>query len=167
MRRPGDCLIGVWPAVAASALAFNIFYLRRYHAGLISGKLSDLAINVLLPIVLVAAAEWALFLWSVLRRATVRPICWRGHVAACAASGAYFTLLKVWPPFTQVHCALLGILELPFRFGGAGHKFRNITDVTDLVTLVANPLAAVWLQRRSQAEPLTHLPDIHQPHQPS
>jgi hypothetical protein len=149
---PGLALLHPLPAVAAAALAFNILYLRKAHPGIVSGKLSDLAINVLLPIFLVAAAEWLLAL-ARLAGARVDPrLGPRGVLLACLVSAAYFTLLKAWPPFTSVHRALLGGLDVPF---GGGRSFRNLADPTDLVTLAATPLAALHLlrvaRRRSQA----------------
>lgn len=132
------------PALAAAALAFNVVYLRKAHPGFVSGKLSDLAINVLLPIFLVAAAEWLLAL-ARLAGARVEPrLGPRGVLWACLVSATYFALLKAWPPFTSVHRALLGWLDLPF---GGGRSFRNLADPTDLVTLVVTPLAALHLVR--------------------
>ncbi|RYE86586.1 MAG: hypothetical protein EOO75_15540, partial [Myxococcales bacterium] len=38
---PGRALVHPWALLAAGALAFNVFWLRRRHAGVVSGKLSD------------------------------------------------------------------------------------------------------------------------------
>ena len=142
---PGRALLGVEPALAAALLAFNVYYLRRQHPGILSGKLSDLAINFLLPVFLVAAAEWLLALGGMVG-ARVKPrVGRRGILIACVVSATYFTLLKTWPAFTSVHRALLAYLDMPF---GGGRAFRNLADPTDLVTLVTTPLAAAYLLRR-------------------
>jgi len=147
---PGRAMVGLWPALAWAALFLNVFYLRRKHPGIISGKLSDVAINFLLPIFLVAAAEWGLALMRLLGARINARVGLRGIVLACLTSALYFTLLKVVPAFTQVHRALLSVLDAPF---GGLRVFRNIADPTDLITLVCNPLAAIYLVRvRRRAE---------------
>lgn len=147
MDAPGRPIVGVWPAIAMAVLIFNVFYLRRKHSGIISGKLSDVAINFLLPIFLVAAAEWLLALIRFLGVRIKPRVGLRGIVLACLMSATYFTLLKVVPAFTEVHRGLLSVLDAPF---GGGRSFRNIADPTDLVALVCNPLAAVYLVRVRQ-----------------
>jgi len=141
---PGAALLGIWPAVAVAALAFNVFYLRRHHRGLVSGKLSDFAINFLLPIALVSAAEWILAFLRLFRARVDPRLGPRGIGLACLVSASYFTLLKAWPPFTLVHRALLSSLDIPF---GGGRSFRNLADPTDLIALVTVPLAALYLRR--------------------
>ena len=141
---PGAALLGLWPAVAAAALAFNVFYLRRHHRGLLSGKLSDFAINFLLPIALVSAAEWSLALLRLFRPRVEPRLGPLGIGIACLVSASYFAVLKTWPPFTHAHRALLSILDIPF---GGGRSFRNLADPTDLIALVMVPLAALYLRR--------------------
>jgi hypothetical protein len=145
---PGRALVGKEPALAAALLAFNVYYLRRAHPGVVSGKLSDLAINFLLPVFLVAAAEWLLALLSFARVRVEPRVGRRGVFIACAVSATYFALLKAWPAFTSVHRALLAYLDTPF---GGGRSFRNTADPTDLVTLVTTPLAALYLLRSLEA----------------
>lgn len=141
---PGRPMVGIWPALAFAAIIFNVFYLRRKHPGIISGKLSDVAINFLLPIVLVAAAEWLLALMRLLGARVNSRVGSRGIVLACLLSATYFTLLKTVPAFTEVHRGLLSVLDAAL---GGSRTFRNIADPTDLVALVCNPLAAVYLVR--------------------
>jgi hypothetical protein len=141
---PGAALLGIWPFIAAAALAFNVFYLRRHHRGFISGKLSDVAINFLLPIFLVSAAEWLLALLRLVGARVEPRVGLRGIWIACLASALYFTLLKAWPPFTAVHRALLTHLDALL---GGGRSFRNLADPTDLVALVTVPLSALYLRR--------------------
>lgn len=144
---PGAALLGIWPVIAAAALAFNVFYLRRHHRGFVSGKLSDFAINFLLPIALVSAAEWSLALLRFFGARVEPRLGPRGIGIACLASASYFALLKAWPPFTLAHRAWLSILDIPF---GGGRSFRNLADPTDLIALVMVPLSALYLARRGQ-----------------
>lgn len=140
---PGSCLVDWPPALAACALAANVFFLRVHHPGWLSGKLSDLAINFLLPVTLVAATEWAIAIagWMAGRPFT------RTHaplrLAACAVSALYFALLQMEPGFSQVHASLLHILDLPL--GGDRSFAGNIADPGDLIALATAPLAAIYL----------------------
>lgn len=143
---PGECLVGAWPALAAAALAFNVYYLRIRSPGVVSGKLSDLAINFLVPLVLVAAMEWGGATVAALTGRRFRPLGTRAQVTACVLSAAYFALLQVLPSFIQVHGSLLGALDLPF--GGERSFTRNLPDAADLLTLVTTVLAAVYLATR-------------------
>jgi hypothetical protein len=146
---PGAALLGFWPAIAAIALAFNVFYLRKFHAGLISGKLSDFAASFLLPIFLVASAEWLLALLRVLGLRIEPRVGKLGILIACLIGAGYFTLLKTWPAFTDVHRMLLTWLDAPF---GGKRSFRNHADPTDLVALICYPLAGWYLMRKSTRE---------------
>jgi hypothetical protein len=133
-----------WSLLAAAALAFNVFWLRRRHPGVVSGKLSDVAICFLLPVLLVAAAEWLrAFARLCGARVGVR-LGRRGIWVACGLSAAYFALLKTWPAFTGVHRALLGGVDALL---GGGRSFRNLADPTDLVALVMVPLSGWHLGR--------------------
>lgn len=144
---PGDCLIGVAPALAAAALAFNAGYLRPHHPSPLTGKLSDVAINLLLPFVIVAGAEYLAFGVAWFRKRRWQPLSWRGRWIACASSALYFTLHELMPGFSAVHFRLLAILDLPF--GGQRSFARNVVDPGDLLTLAAT-LVAGWLLTRPQ-----------------
>ncbi|MDC3959200.1 hypothetical protein [Polyangium jinanense] len=146
---PGRALLHPWSYLAAAALAFNVFWLRRKHPGVVSGKLSDLAICFLLPVFLVAAAEWLLTLARLCGGRVGPRVGPRGIWLSCGVSVAYFVLLKTWPAFTGVHRALLGVLDTPF---GGGRSFRNLADPTDLVALVMVPLSAWHLVRVAERE---------------
>ena len=140
----GRALVHPWALLAAGALAFNVLWLRRRHPGLVSGKLSDVAINFLLPLFLAAVVEWLLLLGRSLgAQRWPATLGRRGIVGVCAVSAVYFTLLKAWPGFTPVHRALLGVLAAPL---GSVWKFRNIADPTDLVALGMVPLAGWHLR---------------------
>lgn len=144
---PGRALVHPRGLLAAAALAFNVFWLRRHHPGLISGKLSDFAINFLLPVFVAAACEWALALGRACRFTDRRTLSLRGVVVVCGLCASYFALLKTWPRFTDVHRTLLGFLDLPF---GGHRRFRNLADPTDLVALVMVPLAGWHLARNAR-----------------
>jgi hypothetical protein len=150
---PGACLLGSPPALAAATLAWNVFYLRQRHPGVISGKLSDLAINFLLPVVLVAVVEWSRALWS---RGRARPLSIFGCMLVCAASATYFSLLKLVPAFTEVHAIVVHLLELALP--GAHGAAHNVTDPSDLGTLVATPAAAWYLRGRQRSRMATLRP---------
>ncbi len=147
MRRPpavpGACLVGWCPALAASALAGNVFFLRVHHPGWLSGKLSDLAINFLLPVALVAAVEWAIAAVAWAAGKGFAPVGARVRLVACAASALYFTLLQLAPDFGPIHAGLLHVLDLPL--GGDRSFAGNIADPGDLVALGTAPLAAIYL----------------------
>lgn len=147
-KAPGAALLGIEPAIAAAALALNVFYLRKKHSGFISGKLSDFAASFLLPIFLVAATEWFLALLRFVGMRVEARVGKRGIWIACLVGAGYFTLLKAWPVFTEVHRTLLSWLDVPF---GGKRSFRNLADPTDLVALVSYPLAGFYLMRRRAA----------------
>jgi hypothetical protein len=139
---PGARLLGSWPALAAGVIAFNVYYWRPVHPGFVSGKLSDLGINFLLPVLLVAVAEWLSWLIQRARRRPFRPLGPAGVATACCVSAVYFALLKLVPAFTGLHVRLLELIAWPLLFVGA---FRNTADPTDLVTLFTTPLAGWYL----------------------
>lgn len=145
---PGSVLLGIEPAIAAIALAFNVFYLRKVHPGVMSGKLSDFAASFLLPIFLVAVAEWGMALLRLFGLRRELRVGRRGIWIACLIGATYFTLLKTWPVFTDVHRLLLSFLDIPF---GGKRSFRNLADPTDLVALVSYPLAGYYLRTRRDA----------------
>jgi hypothetical protein len=153
LRAPGDLavpgarLVSVWPALAAGAIAFNVFYWRRFHPGFVSGKLSDLGINFLLPVLLVSVSEWGRALARSCWRRPFEELGSRGVIALCLVSAGYFSLLKLVPEFSAWHFALLRILATPFPVGTA---FRNTVDPTDLATLVTTPLAGFYMTRNAK-----------------
>ena len=144
---PGSCLVDWRPALAASGLAANVFLLRVHHPGWLSGKLSDLAINFLLPIALVAATEWVIAVGGWIAGRPFSSTRARLRLAACAVSALYFALLQMEPGFGRVHASLLHILDLPL--GGDRSFTGNIADPGDLIALVTAPLAAIYLSRET------------------
>ena len=141
---PGDLLLGGWPLLAAAVIAGNDLWLKANHPGLVSGKLSDLAINFLLPLVLVAAWQWSVFAIDAFSgrrcRAPRLPVVW-----AVAISAGYFAALQLFPAFTDVHVALIRVLGAPL---GIATPATNTPDPTDLFTLVTAPLALLYALRQ-------------------
>ena len=124
---PGAVLLS--PAAVASAIVVlvNDLWLKRVHPGVLSGKLSDLALCVFFPLFLFAVFEWA---GAVSRRLRIE----RADVVACFVAGAYFAAIKAWPAATHAHVAWLSALV-------PGWRFRAVSDPTDLLCLPAMALA--------------------------
>lgn len=152
---PGAFLLGPWPALAAAALVFNVYVLRVRWPGLVSGKLSDLAINFLLPLLLTAGAEWLLAGIALASGRQLRPLGARGRLFAFATSATYFSLLQIVPSFGLLHARLASALDLPL---GGGRTFTgNVADLPDLLTLVTTPLAWLYLAGQHRISHVTAL----------
>lgn len=137
---PAEFLLRPAPLGAALLLAFNDFWLKIRHPGFVSGKLSDVALCFLFPLVIAAVAEWTAWLVFDLPRAapfTQRPAIAKASVAVAAA---YFTSLKLFVGAAKLHVALLSAL-FPAR------QFAAVADATDLVCLPIMALAWRFLAR--------------------
>jgi hypothetical protein len=116
------------------ALLFvNDHDLKQRWPGWLTGKLSDLAGLVLLPIVLLALLE--------LMRGRVSPTPQHAR-GCCVVVGAGFILLECWPPASLFFRATLGALQWPVRALLAGHAVelswvRHVPDHEDLLALPA------------------------------
>jgi hypothetical protein len=125
---PGEFLLHPSALGAALLLASNDFWLKVHAPGVLSGKLSDVALCFLFPLLIASALEWAAWLFVDLPRSmpfTPRPVI--GH-ASIALAALYFTGLKLFSEAAQLHVALLSSL-LP------GHHFAAIADAGDLICL--------------------------------
>jgi hypothetical protein len=141
--RAASC--SAWPAVAAAALAFNVS----------SGKLSDLAINFLLPLLTVASLEWLLAVAALLRGRR-RRLTLRETRLACLFCGLYFAMLQLVPSFVEVHARIAAMLHMPL---GGGRTFgRNVADLPDLLTLVTSLLAAAYMQAVNRPHRVSFVP---------
>jgi len=138
---PGDLLLHPAPLGTAAVIVFNDLWLKVHWAGWVSGKLSDLAICFLLPVTLAAAVEW--MAWT-----AHRP--WRAGASvrwgACALAAAYFTALQLSPVAARIHVAVLEAVV-------PGTRFAVTPDPTDLVALLAIPLAWCYLATRRSTFP--------------
>jgi len=145
---PGFRLLHPLPLGAALLVGLNDLLLKpRFPESFIKGKLSDLGICFLLPVMLVSAWEWLRFLGERARgerarggRAPFQPSGRALSLAACLTAAAYFALLKLWPPFTSLHLSCLARVA-PF----INHVVTP--DLTDLVALVMVPLAFLYRER--------------------
>jgi hypothetical protein len=142
---PGDCLLHPLPMAAALLILVNDMWLKpQWPHSFVTGKLSDVGINFLLPVVLLAAFE--LVAWLLGRR-SLTPLGRPWIVAASFMSAGYFTLLKTVPAFTAIHAAALSLVARPFV---ADFTVKNATDPADLATLAMTLLAAFYLDRRPE-----------------
>jgi len=134
---PGACLLRPLPLLAAAVVASNDLWLKPQNpGGWLEGKLSDLGICLLLPVVLVSLWEWAHYAL----RGARSPASAAVKLAACGITAAYFTMLQLWPAFGELHMRLLARVA-PF----INHTLYR--DPTDLLALVMVPLAYLHLRR--------------------
>lgn len=134
--RPGSLVLHPLALTATVLFVFNDGWLKVHHPGLLSGKLSDLAGLVVLPVTLVSLAELL----------TGRCVSRRAVYLAAAVSAAGFALVEVWAPAEVVWCWTWGALQWPLRAlrelvsGGAVPALQPVrawSDPTDLLTLPA------------------------------
>jgi hypothetical protein len=138
---PGAALLHPAPAAAFALVALNDLWLKPWHPGWLSGKLSDLGLCFLLPVFLVALWEWGA--WVVVRlRRRGRWAAGRGvKLGACGLAAGYFAALQIVPAAAELHVAVLGALVPTVRF-------VVTPDVSDLIALLITPLAWLYLGRR-------------------
>lgn len=132
----GGALLSPAALASLALVVWNDAWLKRHHAGLLSGKLSDVGLCVFLPIFVAAAIEWSAFALG--RRVRVNGL-------ACGIAVAYFVAIKVFAEATQLHVAWLSAL-VPWW------HFRAVTDPTDLVALPATWLAWRTMRAASTAQ---------------
>ena len=112
-----------------------------------SGKLSDVGLCFLFPVLIAAALEWALYLVTIRRRFTPRPGLYAGSAWLAAA---YFVLIKAFPAGARLHVEILSALV-------PSHRFVAVADPTDLVCLPLVAVAYRFLlrsQERAASSPL-------------
>jgi hypothetical protein len=132
--------------LALVALVFNDHVLKATHPGVLSGKLSDFAVVILLP----------LFLHGVLELSCAklgRPLhvvsSQRVLVAMLLVSSLVFALPEVWEPAERCYRYGLGALRYPFRWLWALLSGRNtprllpVRATADLTDLLALPMTYV------------------------
>ncbi len=118
---PGLGLLSPTALGATTLLVVNDLWLKPAHPGVWSGKLSDVALCILLPLFVLALLEWAAWFAR-------RPMPGVHMVAAFAIGLGYFCAVKSWPSVTQAHVALM-------RFVLLGRHVGAVTDPTDLLCL--------------------------------
>ena len=103
--RPADVLLHPIALVASGLYIANDWWLKAAYPGVVSGKLSDVAGMVVLPLTLLAVAE--LVSGRVLGR--------RALALAVGVTIVGFSLVEVWGPAEQAWCWTWGSMQWPFR----------------------------------------------------
>ena len=146
---PGGRLLHPCPLAAALLIAFNDFWLKVHHSGWVAGKLSDVGICFLLPVVLLSLWEWGVFVRTSMSGRTWRPAGRRAALVCCLIAGAYFALLQLVPEFTSFHMWWLRWLFPPLQPG-------VYMDVSDLVTLPMTAVSYLYLLRSNPGPSRMH-----------
>jgi len=118
--------------IALAALAvwiLNDHYLKRFHAGALTGKLSDVACLIVVPLLAVAAIE--------IVRGTSSRATW---FACITSTGVVMATINVFDSAAFLYRWGLGIAHWPLRVVLSGelvavHPARLTMDPTDLLTL--------------------------------
>jgi hypothetical protein len=138
---PGDVLVHPLVLAATVLYGFNDWWLKAHHPGLLSGKLSDVAGMIVLPMTMLAVAELA----------TGRVLSWRAGAVCALITAVGFAAVEVWWPAELAWCWTWGLMQWPFRAAYAAASGQAIppvlpvvawSDPTDLVTV---PFAALAL----------------------
>ncbi len=138
MRRemPGDLLLRPVPLLAVGLLVLNDHWLKRVFADGVTGKLSDIAGLVFVPLLIVAIVELVRAAFRVEWRATTRTLG-----VSVVAVGIIFAAAKVSPATAHLFGDVLGAVRYPVR--GDLDRVVIAHDLSDLVALPA--LAIAWL----------------------
>jgi hypothetical protein len=142
-RTPGDLVVRPLAVVALTTLIVNDHVIRPRLPGLLSGKLSDIAGLVLLPILIVSVYE-------VTRAAVRRP--WqmgaRGVVAIAVAVVIGFAATKLSTAVAASYGDMLGWLRWPL----IGH-WSQVAISQDPTDVICTPAAIVaWIELRRFGE---------------
>ena len=158
-RAPGDVLLHPVMLAALALLILNDHVLKRTSPGPITGKLSDVAGLVVLPVVLVAA--WELLGRNEARRASAgRTVI----LLALAVTGIGFAIVKTQAAAADAFGLALGMaqwLPVSLQHLAIGEAIASIgtapvlADPTDLIALPALGVAA-WLLRSQGARDERH-----------
>jgi hypothetical protein len=127
---PGAAMLGAVPALGAALIAVNDLWLRRHGPGWLSGKLSDVGICLLFPVLLLATAQW--LAWATRWSPRWRPSAPAAAALACLIAGAYFAGLETIPALAIWHSRTLTLVGL---------AVHPTADATDLFALLALPVA--------------------------
>jgi hypothetical protein len=140
--RPGDGLLHPIALAATALYVANDWWLKAAHPGILSGKLSDVAGMVVLPLTLVALAE--LVQGRILSRA--------GLGLAVAATVVGFSLVELWEPAERLWCWTWGLMQWPFRALAGSTELRPVVAWSDPTDLLTVPFAALaWVAGRGRA----------------
>jgi len=149
---PGDALLHPVALASLVVLVVNDHFLKHRCPGWASGKLSDVAILVVGPLLLQGCAELA----AARRGRPWRPSA-RVFAVAAAVTCAAYVLEKTVPAATEVYRLVWGALRWPLdgvaawaqgRAWPAYARAAAVTDPTDLVALPA--VAGAWWAQRGR-----------------
>lgn len=142
-----------WHPVAITALAVlvvNDRWLKSAWPGFVTGKLSDCAGLVLLPIALLSVTE-------LLRRTFRRPVTWRyDPFVWVALSVTGFIFVKLTPAGNDAYAWAIGAVRWAPRalLHGSGLSIRPILvsrDRSDLLALAFSALPVLLIRNRTRA----------------
>lgn len=166
---PGAALLHPWSLAALALLLLNDQLLKRVWPGVISGKLSDFAGVLLLPVWLHALVEVGY--QRVRGRAFSVAYANRALAVCCAVSLLAFALPEVWPLAARAYSYGVAVARWPLRASwelcGGRHlpklvPVRATADVTDLLALPMGLLAyrvsarTVQAPRTAQVSAVSH-----------
>lgn len=141
---PGGALLHPLAVLSLLVLVVNDHWLKHTHPGFLSGKLSDFAGLILLPLFLHALFELAF------RRASPRTSN-RALALSLALTAVIFALPELWPAAETAYRYAFGALQWPFRIaaswlrGAPPAAFAPVNATADPTDLLALPmLFAAW-----------------------
>jgi hypothetical protein len=137
--------------MSLGVLLVNDRWLKFAWPGFVTGKLSDCAGLVLLPIGLLSLTE-------ILRRICRRPLGWRYDALMCVAlSVCGFVFVKVAPAGNDAYAWAIGAIRWPLQALShldSAQEIRPILvsrDRTDLLALAITPWAFLLIRNRTRA----------------
>jgi len=137
--------------ISLAVLVVNDRWLKSAWPGLVTGKLSDCAGLVLLPIGLVSLTE-------ILRRICGRPVIWRYDALIWVALSVFgFAFVKIAPTGNDAYAWVVGGIRWPLQalfHGGSAPQIRPILvsrDRADLFALAVSPWAFLLIRNRTRA----------------
>jgi hypothetical protein len=133
-RLPPSLLVHPVPLGAVALMVVNDRFLKAAYHNDLTGKLSDIAICLFLPLL---CAEVLILTRRVPPTTALR--CGAG------AAALTFTALEVCPPVAGLACSLLTIIQ---QWLGIAGPFVMTPDCTDLLALGMIPTAMLWGLRR-------------------
>jgi hypothetical protein len=143
-RAPGAALLHPLAVVSLVALVVNDHVLKHVVPGVVTGKLSDFAGVLLLPLFLQAAYEVARRGRAVSEQSSNRVL-----LAAIGATVAGFSLVELVPVFEAAYRVGLGALQWPFQLiaswasGDVAPPLRPVRATADWTDLLALPMVGV------------------------
>jgi len=147
-RIPGEIMVGWLPLLGLTLMAVNDHFLRGRWPCWLTGKLSDFAVVLFFPFLLLATAEWLAWLAARLRSRKKGPHAPRsgpmGLTLAVAVTGIGLAAINLSPACRTGFLRLLAGVDLIGVFG----SFRYTMDPTDCLALAALPLAWTWGHRQ-------------------